>query len=164
MRHFKDRDGSEWAIDINSYTIEKVRADVNVDLLKLVEGDKAISDLAEDEIKLVAIVAVLTQEQRDERGKTDDDFKRSMNGESIDDAWNAIIEDLIDFSRPGRREVLRTAYDKVAAAQKLTEQQALEMVNSEKFDRALESQRKASEKLFASAVESLGQPIPAAEN
>ena len=110
MRHFQDRELRRWAIDVDGFAIQRVRRLLDYDLLKILEDEgKQLLALRDDPALLVDIVYCLVKPQADEAGVSDVDFGRGMKGDCLDDAWEAVLGEIIDFFPNGRRRLLQTA-------------------------------------------------------
>jgi hypothetical protein len=125
MHTFKDREGLEWAVDVNVTSVKRVKSLAGVDLLGIAEaGGDLIRRLATDPVALVDVLYAVCKPQADERGVTDEQFGRGMAGDSIERAATALMEDLADFFPSGRGSVLRKALGKVREAEALATRQA----------------------------------------
>ncbi len=118
MRTFKDKTGREWTLDVNVSAVKRVR-----DLLKedLLDVENVVPRLLLDPILLVDVIYCLCKPEADERQVTDEQFGRSMAGETIARAKEALLEDLADFF-PDRvtQEAVRALprkHDEIAAIQ-----------------------------------------------
>ena len=111
MKTFADSTGRTWHVTINVAAIKAVRALVAVDLLEI-EG-KLLERLSSDPILLCDVLYALCKEQADARAVSDEDFGRSMAGNSIEQATAAFLEELVDFFPSRRRELLHKALTKL---------------------------------------------------
>jgi len=102
MRAFKDNSGRDWSIAVNTSAIKRIRAELDVDLMDVVEGD-LLRRLYADPILLVDVIYVACKPQADEAGVTDEQFGEAMAGDAIDRATAALVEELVDFF-PNRRD------------------------------------------------------------
>ena len=106
MRTFKDSEGREWLVSVTVDAVKRVRGTLDVDLLEAASGD-VFMRLASDPILLCDVLYVVCKPQADERQISDENFGRSLNGDVIERATDALLEDLIDFFPQGRRKVMR---------------------------------------------------------
>jgi hypothetical protein len=155
MHKFTDTQGRDWNVCVNVGTIRRAKAATGIDLLTLMdipeepkEGEERkptlLESLADDYEKLVALLASLCAVQMKERNIDEDAFVEAFNGDTLESATNALVEEVIDFFPQPRRDYLRAikaATDKAAA-------------------KTAESMEKAvKEGLFEKAVdEALGKP------
>jgi hypothetical protein len=114
MKTFADTAGRTWTVAINVDAIKRVRGLVDVNLLEIVDG-KLLERLVADPILLCDTVYAVCKPQADAAGVSDEDFGRSMGGDSIDLATTALLEELVGFFPSGRRAVLAKALTKLWA-------------------------------------------------
>ena len=108
MHKFTDNDGHEWGISLNSWTAREVKEKTGVDLLDM----ESLTTKLADTYTLVNVLWVLVSKEAGERGTTDEDFGRSLAGDQVEDATNAMLEEIIDFFPQSRRPILRKALEK----------------------------------------------------
>jgi hypothetical protein len=60
----------------------------------------------EDVITLVDVLYVLVSDQADQAGVSDEDFGRTMRGDGVEAATNALLDEIVDFSPSRRRAIL----------------------------------------------------------
>lgn len=115
MHAFTDNQERPWTLEIHVGALKRVKALCGVELHKLVDDElKPLAALVADPVKLVDVLYVLCQEQAVEKGLTDEDFGRAMAGDTLEQATDAFVEELIDFFpdarvRAGLRKMLSTA-------------------------------------------------------
>ena len=102
MRTFKDNAGRDWNIAVTTTAIKRIRSELEVDLMDVVEGD-LLKRLYADPILLVDVIYVACKPQADDAGVTDEQFGEAMAGDAIDRATAALVEELVDFF-PNRRD------------------------------------------------------------
>ncbi len=115
MNTFRDNAGREWLVQVNVTAVKRCRAFLGIDLYKLVE-DKftGLAELLGDPVNLVDVVYVLCKDEAEKRGVTDEDFGRSMGGDSLERAAEAFLSALTDFFpdprvRAGLKKVIQTS-------------------------------------------------------
>ena len=106
MRTFTDSAGRDWQVSVTVDAVKRVRGTLDVDLLEAASGD-VFMRLASDPILLCDVLYVVCKPQADERQISDEEFGRSPNGDVIERATDAFLEELIDFFPKGRRQVMR---------------------------------------------------------
>ena len=105
MRTFTDALHRHWEIVIDFFTIEKVKSRLGVNLLDL---HKAIEELFSDPPKLVNALYLLCHDQTE--GKvTERDFCKGINGDVLDKARDAFIEEMVFFCPTAAKETLQRA-------------------------------------------------------
>ena len=138
MRTFKDSEGREWIVGVTVDTVKRVRGTLDVDLLEAASGD-VFMRLASDPILLCDVLYVVCKPQADERQISDEDFGRSLNGDVIEKATDAFLEELIDFFPQGRRKVMRRLKER---STELTDR-AMESILKRADDPAIEEMMEA---------------------
>jgi len=105
MATFTDTEGRSWIVAVNCATLGRCK-DAGVDLTR---PDAALR-IADDVLQLGMALWCMVERQAESRGITPEQFAESLgSGEVIDAAADALLEALVDFTRPGRRAVLRKA-------------------------------------------------------
>ncbi len=112
MKTFTDNTGRKWTIEVNVQAIKRVRGLIDVDLMDAVGGD-LIERLLGDPVLLCDVVYCLCKPEADERGISDEEVGRAMAGDAIEEATEALLEELVDFFPPKKRALLRKAMDKL---------------------------------------------------
>ncbi len=102
MKTFKDNAGRDWTVAVNVATVKRLRDLLDVDLMKVVEGD-LIERLYSDPVLLVDVLYVLCKPQADAAGIASEQFGEAMGGDAIELATAALIDGIIDFF-PNRRD------------------------------------------------------------
>jgi hypothetical protein len=93
MRTFKDVAGREWQIEVNAWSVGRVRKLANVDLAN---AGVLMSQVA-DPVTFVNVLWVLVERQATAADVTDEDFGRAMNGAELNAAADALVEAVADF-------------------------------------------------------------------
>ena len=89
-------------------SIKRVKGLVEVDLLKLDEGDPPLLTMLGIDVQtLVDVIFALIKPQADAQGVSDEEWAEARGGDAILDAHTAFHEDLADFSRSlGRKDLV----------------------------------------------------------
>lgn len=132
-RSFKDEQGRPWDLCINVGTLKTVRTQAKIDLLDI-ENGSLFEDLANDPVKLGDVLWVLCEQQATKQNVTDEEFGRSLAGDSLSDASDALMEEIIDFFPKPRREMLKKL---IAKTREVGLEQ--EKKNLEAFDKMIEN-------------------------
>lgn len=147
MKTFKDTAGREWEIAINVTTVKRVKALLEVDLLESF-GTELARQLSTDPILLADLLFCLVKPQADALNITDEQFGEGLAGDAIQDATDAFLEELINFSPSPRRGPLKKFRKKMEQLEKVTIRESEKLVTSDKLDRmVLESLKKAETEL-----------------
>lgn len=116
MHIFTDKTGEKWNLDLNIGTAKRLSADCGVNLLdalKVKENSSAASEIeriAEDPELLVNVLYSLCQDQVKEKNLSDFDFGCRFDGAAIENASDALMEEIINFSPPMRKKALTKIY------------------------------------------------------
>ena len=142
MATFTDNSGRTWTVQVNVETIRRARAMVEVDLLDTAGGE-VLERLITDPVLLCDVLYALCKEQADQQGVTDEQFGRAMAGDVIDQATEALLEELSGFFPSRKRRLVRAALQKLDALEEMALQAAEAKLESgeieEEFRRELKS-------------------------
>lgn len=145
MNTFRDAEDRQWFIAINVDAIKRVKA-IGVDLLDV--GGEVFQQLAGDPVLLCDVLWVLCKSQAGENGLTDEQFGRGLAGDALDRATEALLEELISFFPSSRRHLMEKALAKTMELQGKAMEHAEKLIDSGRFDRALEKNlRKVDEEV-----------------
>lgn len=158
MHSFQDKNGKKWNIELNVGTAKRVKSECGIDLVNVITMSRdgkaqasALERLAEDPILLVDVLFSLCKEQAKEFEIDDFAFAELFNADAVEQASNALMEEIINFSQPAKRKALtriyRTAKDFAARMDKQLEQ----ILESPELDAEIES---ALTKSFGNTPES----------
>lgn len=131
MQTFKDAAGEDWAISLNVSVVRKVRDELGVDLHSL--GEETFAKLKTSDETLVDVISVICTEQINKRGLDEMGFAERLIGDVLDDAYEALMQELVFTSRHSRREVVAKAWQKVNEAEEQLAGKALAMMDSPKL-------------------------------
>jgi hypothetical protein len=148
----KDREGRVWNIEINPWSIRRVREALNINLLEMLEKDSTLAEDLEDPVRSVELVWCLCQPQAAEREVSEKSFWESLDQDMLDSAGLAIMEGIANFSRAAIRPALETVAAKTAKLRDRLTGQVQEAIASGELERYLD---KEMDKLLD------GAPIPA---
>jgi len=110
MRTFTDAAGRTWTVAVTVDAIKRVRDLLGEDLLDV---ERVFPRLMADPILLCDVVYCVCKPQADAEKISDVDFARAMAGQTIAQAKQALVEELIDFfPDPDQQEMLRLALSK----------------------------------------------------
>ena len=113
MQTFTDKNGECWSVELNVGTARKVLADTGVDLINVLDFDEkkqeknVLEKLADDPQLLVDVLFSLCSVQVKERNLDDFAFATLFSGETVLQATECLMEEIINFSPPVRQKVLR---------------------------------------------------------
>jgi len=166
MRTFTDALNRSWSLEITVATLKRVRAVAGVDLIEAA-GGTLLDRLVADPVLLGDVLYACVKPQADERKITDEDFGRSLAGDTIDTATTALLEEFVAFFPSPRRRVLTQALAKLAGWRAAALSAAEAHLNDPALDQAvlaalqqLPSQSRQSGALSGSAPASAGSIPP----
>lgn len=151
MHSFQDATGLTRNVELNVFNVEKIRSSCQ------------FRDGTPVDLYLIAEEEISSQPDQNERQKTVleklqaepetlckvihaclncsfEEFAAAMNGQSILAATDALIQEIIDFLFPSRRQAYQMAYEKSKQLDALHVAKATEMINSPQFEAMLQDQ------------------------
>lgn len=114
MHKFKDAAGREWELDFSLGMAAKLKDELQVDVL---DGGESLTKLATDPYTTANVLYLICEEQATKAGVSDEQFGRLLKGDTIDDATEALLAELVDFFPKRQREALRTMLAKLTGMQ-----------------------------------------------
>lgn len=132
MKIIKDAKGREWCLDLNLTAIERIRAEAGVDLLNIESFENI------DGVKLAKALAAACYEDLVKAGIKLPEFINGFEGDTLEAAGDALMEELLRFFPSRRRQILQKAMS--AASNVLNRQTDLAeaMVNGPDFESQVE--------------------------
>ena len=148
MKSFKDKDGKSWIIEVNVRQVRKIRALLNIDLANMIQFDAAngkpntelLDRLSNDPCLLVDVIYVLCKDQADALNITDEKFAESMNGDTVESATVALLEEMVDFFPEAKRRVLRVILNQAEALTRQMQETAAAVLENPEFQETLKNQ------------------------
>lgn len=136
MHRFTDTAGREWMLRVNVGTARRAKEDAGIDILGLLDAPKdgaksQLETLSEDPSRIVPIVASLCKEQIADRKIDAFTFEEGFDGETLEKATNALLEEIIDFFPNPRRAILKKAKAMADKEQQEAAKAALEMMENQ---------------------------------
>lgn len=116
MATFKTADGREWTIAVNVATVKRTRELTGVNLLALVGEQAAISELFSDDVRLCEVLCAVIRPQLEAASVSDDQFFATINGDVIERAAEALLNEIVDFFQEPRRGLMKKALAKYKMA------------------------------------------------
>lgn len=108
VQQWKDAEGNEWNLSLTFKAVRKIQQVVGVDLLDESMAVNVIA-LQSQRLKLAEVLWLLTKEQADLRGVTQDDFYDALDADALEAGFSAIYEAFVLFCPSPRREAVRAA-------------------------------------------------------
>ena len=122
MKTFKDSAGRDWLIVINYSAKERVQAMTGLDLFDL----SVFERIGDDPAKLIDVLYAVCKPDADKIPITKAQFVDSLVGDVIEQAAEALTQEIIDFFPKRRREML----NKVLATARQVQDKAMEMIDA----------------------------------
>ncbi len=110
MQMFKDANEVERVMELTTERVDYIRAKLDIDLLAI-DDEKTFKRLHTDFVVLVAVVYVLCQKHLPDE-VTEEDFGRGMRGVGLENALEAFLDELTDFTLPSRRATMEASRKK----------------------------------------------------
>ena len=172
MKTFSDSKNRTWQLEMNCDTVEQIKADCQVNVLDLLDPQ---SDLAREVAAFPPVIGKLLYAAVADQAKTaaveDREFRRSMNGEALSQAYDALLEEIVNFCPRHRQRVAAAVLEKNRDVQEA----AADLALAKLADPALKTQimagleanlvqemRAAMERIHPSALRSEIESSPAA--
>ena len=95
MSKFTDASGKEWSIEFDCFVLDKVRKESEVDLADVSAG--GLLAVERDVTALGRVLVAVCEEQRIQRGTSPRDFLKSVRGDALTRAREAVLDALADF-------------------------------------------------------------------
>lgn len=96
MKTFKDNKDREWDIEVNMFTVKKVKDLLGVNIVDL-DDNKTMSRIKDDMIFVIDVIYVLCKKQVKERKMNEESFAEGLFGDPLAKAVAAFIEAWTDF-------------------------------------------------------------------
>lgn len=133
MHTFKDAKGDEWSIELDTSVAREIRKELGVDLLSLDEG--TVAKLVSDDEALVDVISFICTEQIKRRELDARGFAGRLVGEAIDDACDALVQEVVFISRRSRKQVVAKAWEKIKAAEERLMTEGCQVLDSGVIER-----------------------------
>jgi hypothetical protein len=150
MHRFKDANGKEWSVILDVNMTRQIRTELGVDLHKL--DKESVASLTSDDEKLVDVLSIICQEQIKNQNLDAAGFARCLIGGALDDACDALMEELVFISRRSRSQVVATAWEKTKAAETRMTTKAMELMESGMIEQNTDALLQKMEEEFGSLL------------
>lgn len=159
MKSFTDTEGRLWNVKGSLGVFERVKTATGVDMLDLPTTQQCLREIS-DVFKLGKVLYCVCEDQVNARGLTPEQFADAFNADTLYEASNALLEEVIFFCRKDIRPMMQMAMDKAKAA----ETRAIEILKertaamSDELDGAMESLWTSTDSATSSAELSASTP------
>lgn len=136
MASFKDMGGNRWSVDFTGLHLRRVKSALGINIMDIAADDFSLLNKITTDICLMGeILWIVVADQAKDEGISEEDFYKSLLGDVIIDAQEALLESIADFfPNPSQRLGLK----KILAKAKLVTTKAEEIAN-QKMTEALDS-------------------------
>lgn len=129
-----DESGRDWSTALNVSVIRRVQDRTGILLTDAADTD-LVERLYNDVIMLCNVLYAVSVPQAKERDIDAESFGELLAGDTIDKACESLMQGIVDFFRPGRRQ----AVTKIWTAAKMIEQERIKLLDEKLTDETLES-------------------------
>jgi hypothetical protein len=113
MHAFKDKDGREWGVHLNGWQLKKIQEKLG----HKCRDPQAVLAASDDPPLLLDILFVLCEAQVAERGLTEQQFCEALEGDALDEATAAYLDESIPFVPRQYRALLAQVLAEAKTAQ-----------------------------------------------
>lgn len=168
MTAITDNNGQTWTLSMNVNTLRRVKALCGVNLTEIVTLEPGkqpdttlLEQLASDPILLVDVLYAVVKPEADAKGITDEAFGAAMVGDAIDQAVNALLDEVINFFPSPKRKVLSRLIQAGRRFAKKQEEALNQLLENPALDQAIEQALTgSSDSVTNSAESSESTPAP----
>lgn len=161
MKTFRDNKRRVWTLEVNVAAIKRVRGLCKVDLNSIVEVDsenrptaRLLEQLSSDPVLLVDVLYAICKPDADKQGVTDEEFGEAMAGDAIEQATEALLDEIVDFFPSARRQVMRKILNATRRFEDIARTRLDRILQDEQFEAKLVSELGRSGGSFGTAPES----------
>lgn len=147
MHTFRDKNGKQWNIELNVGTAKRAKSECGIDLVNVITFSSdgkieaaALERLADDPVILVDCLFSLCREQAREAGLDDLGFAELFDAAAVENASDALMEEIINFSRPAKRKTLEKIYQTARRFAEKMDRKLDETLDSPEFEAEIESE------------------------
>lgn len=161
MKSFTDTQGRVWDVAGSLGAFERVKTQCDVDLLDITSTQKSLQQL-QDVFVLGRVLYQMCHAQCEQRGLSPEAFAEGFNADVLNEASNAVLDEVIFFCRKETRPMLQMAMERARAADRKMMQRVAERTESlaKEMDRAMEDLLTSTEPAMSSAGSSASTPAP----
>ena len=107
---FKDLNDKVWTINITVREYMALKTECDVDLGNVFTSDDSwLNQLlsGDDMTAFLVMLGIMTDKEREREGISMEQFYESMGGDVLHSATEALVEGVVNFTHPSRRDALR---------------------------------------------------------
>jgi hypothetical protein len=161
LKTFRDNKRRVWTLEVNVAAIKRVRGLCKVDLNSIVEVDAEnrptahlLEQLSSDPVLLVDVLYAICKPEADKLGVSDEDFGESMAGDAIEQATEALLDEIVDFFPSAKRQVMKKILNATRRFEEIARTRLDRILQDEQFEAKLVSSLEQSNVSFWTAPES----------
>jgi len=161
MKTFRDNKRRVWTLEVNVAAIKRVRGLCKVDLNSIVEVDSEnrptahlLEQLSSDPVLLVDVLYAICKPEADKLGVSDEDFGASMAGDAIEQATEALLDEIVDFFPSAKRQVMRKVLNATRRFEEIARTRLDRILKDDQFEEKLVSSLEQSNVSFGTVPES----------
>lgn len=113
MHTFKDTAGREWRLEANMGSYARVAASAGVKLYDIATESRESLVQLTDALTLGKVLWSMVEPQAESRGVSPEEFAAAFNGDTLESAYNALLDEMLFFCPTRQRKVLELAVRKV---------------------------------------------------
>jgi len=159
VKNFTDANGRDWSISITIAQVKKLRDKCDVDLVADNLGE-TLTQIGNDPVALCDCIYTLCEDQIEKAGLSPEQFGEALAGDSIDDATDAFLDALVEFTPKKKRAILRGVLTKLYEAEDRAISAAMTYLESDEFESDLKNALTFGEKSTNSPALSASTPDP----
>lgn len=138
MHTFKDKTGHDWTLEIDYDMAVKLNDATGFDIQTAFDKESIASTFS-DIFKVGGILWTTLSAQAGDLGITQEQFAKRINGDALEDATIALMEEIIDFFPRARRSALRASVTKTREIENLVAERAVKMLESGSLNAEIEN-------------------------
>lgn len=138
MKTFVDNSGKTWTVSITVGTIKRVKDLLGINLIQAITGD-LIEKLETDICLFVDILYVVCKDQAQANSISDEKFGTLLGGDSLEQATDCFLDELINFFPEAKRKLYQKAYRRSKEAQLIAVQKLQKKIQGMNFQQILEN-------------------------
>ncbi len=140
MATFTDELGREWKLALTVIELKKLKTEFQIDLAEFTgSGSTVFVRLSSDPILLVDVLSCLLEERIKKLGLDEKQFAAGIFGEGIERATSALVEAVINFSKPQEGRIIRAMWNKVQATRELATERVMDRMDALDLSKLVEN-------------------------
>lgn len=141
MSRFTDAKQRTWIIEISIATISRIRSELDLDLLKVFDGnDNRANEIISDLVVMADCLYICCEEEATKQNIDSMEFGRGLHGEAVDAAVDAFLDALVNFFHGARRKAVEKMVSAALKVRKAVDEGIEQQVDMaiEKFEKTID--------------------------